>query len=87
MRILENKSNWICECKMIRAILKEIRKKNSLNVYMKENLQNVYNRDAFTTKYFYDINFQTAAIQIKYTKEFQLRKQDWQHYPCINYIG
>ena len=47
---------------------------------MKENLQNSRNRDTFTTKYFYDIllkkKFTTPAIQIKYTKEFNLSKQD-----------
>ena len=48
---------------------------------MKENSQNSRNRDTFTTKYFYDIflkkNITMPAIQIKYTKEFNLTKQDW----------
>ena len=52
-------------------------------IYTKENSQNVYNRDAFTTKYFYDIFlkkiFITPAIQTKYTKEFNLIKQDWEN--------
>ena len=57
IRILENKSNWICEYEIIRAIFKKYEKHYdfSLNIYMKENSQNVYNRDAFTTKYSYDI--------------------------------
>ena len=47
------------------------------------NSQNVCNRDSFTTKYFYDIflkkKFITPAIQIKYAKEFNLTKQDWEN--------
>ena len=83
IRILENKSNWICEYKIIRAIFKKYEKQYdfSLIIYMKENSQNSRNRDTFTTKYFYDIflkkNITTPAIQIKYTKEFNLTKQDW----------
>ena len=85
IRILENKSNWICEYKIIRSIFKKYEKKYdfSLNIYMKENSQNVCNKDAFTTKYFYDIFLKkkiiTPAIQIKYTKEFNLTKQDWEN--------
>ena len=85
IRILENKSNWICEYKIIRAIFKKYEKQYdfSLNIYVKENSQNSRNRDTFTTKYFYDIllkkKFTTPAIQIKYTKEFNLSKQDWEN--------
>ena len=47
---------------------------------MKENSQHFCNRDTYTTKYFDDIflkkKFITHAIQIKYTKEFILTKQD-----------
>ena len=55
----------------------------SLEIYMKEYSQNSWSRDKFTTKYFYDIflkkKFTTPAIQIKYTKEFNLTKQDWEN--------
>ena len=47
---------------------------------MKENSQNFFNRDTFTTKYFDDIFFKkkiiTSSIQIKYTEEFNLTKQE-----------
>ena len=85
LRILENKSNWICEYKISRAIFKKYEKQYdfSLEIYMKENSQNSCNRDTFTTKYFYDIflkkKITTPAIQIKYIKEFNLTKQDWEN--------
>lgn len=57
IRIIGNESNWICEYKSNRTIFKQYEKQwnFSLNIYMKANSQNVYNRDAFTTKYSYDI--------------------------------
>ena len=53
MRMLENKSNWIGEYEIV---FKKYENRSDLSVsgYMKYNSQNNYNRDAFTTKCFYD---------------------------------